>query len=172
MTTSTKAIIAQKMIENKISLIRGKKVLIDRDMADLYGVETKTLNQTVKRNIERFPEDFMFQLTAEEAQSLRSQIVTLKPGKHLKYLPYAFSEHGILMLSSVLNSRKAILVNIEIMRTSTKLRTMLAEHVELRRKIDGMEKKYDYQFKMVFDTIKKLLNPPKKQKNQIGFHVR
>ncbi len=168
----TKIIVAQEIVENKIFFLRGKKVMIDRDLAKLYGVETKALNQAVKRNMERFPEDFMFQLTQNESKSLRSQNVTLKRGQHAKYLPYAFTEHGILMLSSVLDSKRAILVNIEIMRTFSRLREMLTGNAELKRKIEGMEKKYDYQFKVIFDAIKKLLEPPPKPKNPIGFHVK
>ena len=177
---STVKIIPQEIIQNKIFIIRGKKVMFDRDLAQLYGVETKALNQAVKRNIERFPEDFMFRLSKAEMEglksqfaisnSLRSQFVTLKRGQHLKYLPYAFTEYGILMLSSVLNSKRAIQVNIQIMRTFSKLRDMLASHVELKRKIEDMEKEYDYQFKVVFDTIKKTITPPKKAKKFIGFH--
>ena len=147
--------------------------MIDRDLAKLYSVETKVLNQAVKRNIERFPEDFMFQLSNEEFKNWKSQTVTSNREKmSLRKKPYAFTEYGILMLSSVLNSRRAILVNIEIMRMFTRLREMLADHVGLRKKIEDMEKKYDYQFKMVFDAIKKLLEPPEKTKTPIGFHVR
>ena len=165
-------LILQENIQNKIFLIRGKKVMLDRDLANLYSVDTKALNQAVKRNLERFPEDFMFQLNKKEAESLRSQIVTLKQGQHRKYLPYAFTENGVAMLSSVLNSRQAIQVNIQIMRTFTRLRELMAGHKELKRKIEEMEKKYDYQFKVVFDAIKRLLEPLKKPKNPIGFHVR
>ena len=146
--------------------------MLDRDLAKIYGVETKVFNQAVKRNLERFPSDFMFQLTRKETNFLRSHFVTLKQGQHSKYLPYAFTEHGILMLSSVLNSKRAILVNIEIMRTFSRLRKILAGNTELKRKIGEMENKYDYQFKVVFDTTKKLLDPPEKPKNPIGFHVR
>lgn len=170
--TDLKTIIDEKIIERGIFIIRGKKIMLGHDLAELYGVETRALNQAVKRNSERFPEDFMFQLTREE----RSKVITIcdNPPK-VKFAPvnpYVFTEHGILMLSSVLNSRRAILVNIQIMRTFTKLREMLASHVELRRKIEEMERKYDYQFKVVFDAIKKLLEPPEKPKNPIGFHVR
>ena len=158
------------MIESKILFMRGKKVMLDRDLASLYGVEIKALNQAVKRNIERFPEDFMFQLNKKEAEFLRSQFVTLKRGQHRKYLPYAFTENGIAMLSSVLNSQRAIHVNIQIMRTFTKLRQFMASHKELRDKIEQMENKYDHQFRIVFDAIKKLLEPPEKPKKSIGFH--
>jgi hypothetical protein len=174
MTTALKTNITihHEIIENKILFTRGRKVMFDRDLAQLYRVETKVLNQAVKRNIERFPKDFMFQLTTEETKSLRSQSVTLKRGQHLKYLPYAFTEHGILMLSSVLNSGRAIQVNIQIMRTFTKLREILATHAKLRHKIEEMEKKYDYQFKVVFETIKQLFEPPQKSKELIGFRPR
>ena len=159
----------QEIIHNKIFFIRDKKVMLDRDLAMLYGVETKVLNQAVRRNIRRFPEDFMFQLTHEETQSLRSQIVTLKRGQHLKYLPYAFTEHGILMLSSVLNSEKAIQVNIQIMKVLIKLRELSIEHKDLRQKIWEMEKKYNYKFKIVFDAFKRLIEPPEKPKEPFGF---
>ncbi|MCB9747296.1 MAG: ORF6N domain-containing protein [Candidatus Omnitrophica bacterium] len=177
----------QEIIQNKIFVIRKKKIMIDQDLAALYQVETKALNQAVKRQIKRFPADFMFQLTKAEfeswksqignpiqteSNSLRSQSVTLKRGHHRKYLPYVFTEHGILMLSSVLNSDRAILVNIEIMRTFTKLREMLAGHEDLKQKIKEMEKKYDYQFKVVFAAIQKLLEPPTRNKKPIGFHAR
>ncbi len=144
--------------------------MIDRDIAALYGVETKVLNQAVKRNRERFPEDFMFQLTQSELENWKSQIVTSNKEKMgLRRRPYAFTEHGILMLSSVLNSERAIQVNIQIMRTFNKLRELMIEHQDLRDKIEELEKKYDYQFKVIFDTIKKLLDPPQKRKGPIGF---
>ena len=143
--------------------------MLDKDLAMLYGVPTKVFNQGVKRNIQRFPEDFMFQLTKEEAKSLRPQIVTLQENQHFKYMPYAFTEHGILMLSSVLKSERAIQVNIQIMRTFTKMREMLLGHQELRDKIAIMEKKYDKQFKIVFDALHQLLTPPEEPKEKIGF---
>ena len=171
-------------IERSILLIRGQKIMLYRDLAYLYGVTTKVLNQAVRRHRDRFPEDFMFQLTMEEAKiwwmevrggSLRSQIVTLKRGQHIKYRPYAFTEHGILMLSSVLNSERAVRVNIEIMRTFVRLRRILASHAELARKLDVLEKKYDYQFKIVFDAIRQLMEPPEPEleppKRRIGFLV-
>lgn len=168
--SKTKTVIPQEVIENKILLIRSKKVMLDKDLAVLYGVQTRTLNQAVKRNVQRFPEDFMFQLTREEAEKLlRSQFVTLKRGRHYKYLPYAFTENGVAMLSSILNSEGAIEVNIQIMRTFTRLREMLLSHKDLQRKIEEMEKKYDYQFKVVFDAIKQLLEPSEKPKKRIGF---
>ena len=143
--------------------------MFDRDLANLYQVETKVLNQAVKRNIQRFPGDFMFQITKEELNSLRSHFVTLKRGQHRKYLPYVFTEQGVAMLSSVLNSERAIQVNIQIMRAFIKLKEMLATHKDLKLKIEEMEKKYDYQFKIVFDAIKQLLEPPTKPKGKIGF---
>ncbi len=159
-------------IEGLILLIRGQKVMLDADLAALYGVEVRTLNQAVKRNLARFPDDFMFQLTAEEAAALRSQSVTLKSGRgqHRKYLPYAFTEQGVAMLSSVLRSPRAVQVNIQIMRTFVNLRRMLATHEELARKLAALERKYDHQFKLVFDAIRELMTPPEpKEKRRIGF---
>lgn len=165
-------IVPQQLIETKILIIRGKKVMIDRDLAMLYDVETRALNQAVRRNIKRFPEDFMFQLTKEEMNHWKSQIVISNREKMgLRKRPYAFTENGVAMLSSVLNSERAIQVNIQIMRTFTKIREMLVTHKELRRKIEEMEKKYDYQFKIVFNAIKQLLEPVQKPKKRIGFIV-
>jgi len=170
-----------EIIATKILELRGKKVMFDRDLARLYGVPAKVLNQAVKRNIKRFPEDFMFQLSWEEAGSLRSQIVTLNKsepeasqrGKHIKYLPYAFTEHGVAMLSSVLNSERAIQVNILIMRAFTKLKEILLTHKDLAAKIEALEKKYaehDQTIKEIFVAIKQLLEPPPlKEKRIIGF---
>ena len=134
------ALIPIEKIENKILLIRGKRVMVDKDLAELYGVTTKRLNEQVKRNKYRFPEDFMFQLTKEEANFSRSQIATLKQGQNIKYLPYVFTEQGVAMLSSILNSKKAILVNIQIMRIFTKLKEMIAGHKELADKLNQLEK--------------------------------
>ena len=161
-----------ELIASKIYLIRGIKVMLDRDLAELYGVETKRLKEQVRRNIERFPQDFMFELTKDEYQALRSQIATLKRGQHSKYAPFAFTEHGVLMLSSVLNSERAVQVNIQIMRTFTKLREMLSTHKDLKRKIESMEKKYDEQFQIVFEAIKQLLTEEDKPKKKIGFTVK
>ena len=130
--------------------------MLDQDLAELYGVKTKALKQAVRRNIKRFPPDFMFELTKEENQILRSQNVTLKRGQHSKHLPFAFTEQGVAMLSSVLNSERAIQVNILIMRAFTRLRQMLSTHEELKGKIEAMERKYDEQFRVVFDAIKQL----------------
>jgi phage regulator Rha-like protein len=162
-------IVTQEVIETKIISVRGRKVLLDKDLAVLYGVKTGNLNKAVKRNIKRFPEDFMFKLTKEEHDSLRFQLGILKRGRHSKYLPYAFTENGVAMLSSVLNSEMAVQVNIQIMRTFTRLREILLARKDLRQKIEEMEKKYDYQFKIVFEAIKELLGPPAKPKKPIGF---
>ena len=153
-------------------MIRGQKVLLDTDLAELYGVETKALNRAVKRNFGRFPDDFMIQLTAEEAERLRFQIGTLKTGRgrHRKYRPYAFTEQGVAMLSSVLRSERAVRVNIEIMRAFVQLRQMLSSHADLARKLAALEKKYDAQFKVVFDAIRELTTPPEPtRKRRIGF---
>lgn len=162
-------LIPQETIESKILLLREKKVMLDKDLAKLYGVTTGNLNKAVKRNIERFPDDFMFQLTKTEVDSLRFQFGSLKRGRHVKYPPYAFTEQGVAMLSSVLNSERAILVNIQIMRAFTKLREMLLTHKDLKKKIEAMERKYDRRFRVVFEAIRKLLEPPQ-PKGRIGFH--
>lgn len=175
--------IAVEVIGTKIIELRGKKVMLDKDLARLYGVPVKVLNQAVKRNKGRFPEDFMFQLSWGESESLRSQIVTLnnlkseasKRGRHIKYLPYAFSEHGVAMLSSVLNSERAIQINILIMRAFTKLRDILLTHKELAAKVESLEKKYtehDRTIRGIFEAIKKLLEPPPPERKRIiGFCV-
>jgi len=164
-------LVSIELIASKIYLIRNMKVMLDRDLAELYGVETKVLKQAVRRNIERFPADFMFELTKDEFNNLRSQIVTSSWGG-ARYLPMAFSEHGVLMLSSVLNSERAVQVNIQIMRTFTKLREMMATHSDLKRKIESMEKKYDEQFQIVFEAIKQLLSEEDKPKKKIGYTVK
>lgn len=159
-------------IESRIFQIRGRKIMLDEDLAMLYGVETKQLKRQVRRNLERFPDDFMFQLTKEEYRDfLRCQIGTLEMGRYSKYLPYAFTEQGVAMLSSVLNSKKAIMVNIQIMRAFVNIRRLSLTHTALKRKINDMERKYDRQFNIVFEAIRKLLTPPSiKPKPQIGFH--
>ena len=165
-------LIPQEAIESKILLIRGRKVMLDRDLAGLYGVKTKVLNQAVKRNIERFPEDFMFEMSKAEYQSLRYHFGALKRGEHSKYLPFAFTEHGILMLSSILSSKRAIHVNIQIMRTFTKLRELVLTNKELKHAIEKLERKvkdHDTEIQIIFDTINQLLEPPKKPKGKIGF---
>ena len=175
MTRKKKVIVpaSHQIIENMIYFIRGHKVMLDSDLALLYGVETKRLNEQVKRNIKRFPSDFMFRLTEKEEESLRSQIATSKLGSGgRRNLPYVFTEQGVSMLSSVLNNDRAIQVNIAIMRTFTSLRGMIAHHKELLRKIEGLEKKYDGQFQVVFAALKELLKKPKESKinkTPIGF---
>lgn len=171
----TRAItLPHERIERKIFLIRGKKVMIDSDLAELYDVETRILNQTVLRNKKRFPPDFMFQLNKREMNilksNLRSQIVISSWGGR-RHGVYVFTEQGVAMLSSVLNSERAIQVNIQIMRTFTKLREMLTIHRELREKIEKLEKKYDKQFRIIFDVMKKLLAVEEKPKRQIGFKL-
>jgi hypothetical protein len=158
-------------IERRILLIRGQKVMLDFHLAELYGVETKTLKRAVKRNLDRFPEDFMFVLTSEEYTPLRYQFGTLKRGGHSKYLPYAFTEQGIAMLSSVLNSKQAVHVNIEIMRAFVRLREILSTHKDLARKLEELENKYDEQFRVVFEAIRQLMIPPEPPKRRIGFRV-
>jgi len=164
-------LIPAETITSKIYSIRGKKVMLDRDLASLYGTETRILNQAVKRNIQRFPDDFMFQMTEYETKLWISQIVTSNKEKMgLRKRPMAFTEHGILMLSSVLNSKKSVQVNIQIMRTFTQLRRMLLTNHALRAKISDMETRYDRQFKVVFDAIRQLLTPTEKPKRRIGFN--
>lgn len=175
-------IISVEIIVSKILEVRGRRVMLDRDLAMLYGVPVKVLNQAVKRNLKRFPSDFMYQLTKQEVVNLRSQIVTsssrsqivtLKRGQNIKYLPYVFTQEGVAMLSSVLNSERAIKVNIQIMRAFVKLKELLLSHKELAAKIEGLEKKYsehDEQITYIFEAIKQLLEPPK-QTQAIGFHV-
>lgn len=165
-------LVPMEAITAKIYLLRNQKVMLDRDLAELYGVETRALKQAVRRNIRRFPEDFMFELTQEEEDSLRSQTVTLKGrGQHSKYLSFAFTEQGVAMLSSVLKSERAIEVNIAIMRTFVQMRQMLVTHAhaDLRRKIEEMESKYDEQFQIVFEAIRQLLADDEKSKPKIGF---
>jgi hypothetical protein len=162
-------LISQETIQSKIFFLRGKKVMIDRDLAILYEVPTKALNQAVKRNIHRFPEHFMFQLTSEEKDELVTKCDRFKPLKHSTSLPYAFTEHGVAMLSSVLNSEKAIMVNIQIINTFIRMRELLMNYEEIKQKIEDMEEKYDYQFKVVFEAIRQLLEPPEKLERKIGF---
>jgi hypothetical protein len=159
-------------VERAIVVVRGLRVLLDSDLAVLYGVSVKSLNQAVKRNIDRFPEDFMFQLTENESELLRSQSVTLEPagrGKHRKYEPYAFTEQGVAMLSSVLRSPRAVQANIEIMRAFVRLRRMLQENAELSRRLDALERKYDARFRSVFEAIRELMEPARTHTKKIGF---
>ena len=152
--------LSHEVIERKIYLIRGKKVMLGHDLAGLYQVETGELNRQVKRNPRRFPEDFMFQVTQEEFKSLRCQIGISNRGG-MRYLPYAFTEHGIMNLSSVLNSPRALEVNLQIMRTFVKQRELLMAHKDLKSRIDDLEKKYDGQFQVVFKAIKLLVDDKK-----------
>ncbi|MEK7269706.1 MAG: ORF6N domain-containing protein [Planctomycetota bacterium] len=184
------ALVPVASAEKRILLIRGQRVLLDSDLAVLYGVETRVLVQAVKRNIERFPEDFLFRLTPDEALRSRSQIVilndedkgsagasrlrfgALKRGANIKYLPYAFTEQGVAMLSSVLRSPRAVRVNIEIMRAFVRHRQMLQGHTDLARKLAALERKYDVQFRAVFDAIRSLMEPPvASPKPRIGFRT-
>jgi hypothetical protein len=155
----------------RILTIRGHRVLLDADLAELYGVPTKGFNQSVRRNAHRFPEDFMFRLTGEEFENLRSQFVTSRSWGGRRYPPLAFTEQGVAMLSSVLNSDRAIRVNIAIMRTFMRLRGIVVSNEELARKLAVLERKYDAQFKVVFDAIREMMMPPVKAKRRIGFHA-
>ena len=166
------SILSPKRIEQKIYLVRGQKVVLDKDLAKLYGVETRVLNQAVRRNLERFPDDFMFVLTRGEIGRI-SQIVTSSDLKFSKSV-FAFTEQGVAMLSTVLKSTRAIHVNIEIMRAFVRLRQMLASSSELSKRLDDLEKKYDQQFKIVFDAIRELMDPKTtgaSDKREIGFHT-
>ncbi len=157
-------------IASKIYLIRGVRIMLDRDLAELYEVKTKVLKQAVRRNIKRFPDDFMFELTKEELEDWRSRFVTSNSDKMgLRYRPMAFTERGLAMLSGVLNSDRAIRVNIQIMRTFTQLRKTLFAYDELKEKIEAIERKYDKRFKVVFDALDRLLSVKKKPKRKIGF---
>ena len=191
---SEASLIPVRRIERKILLLRGEKVMLDRDLAELYGVETKVLNQAVKRNVDRFPADFMFQLSKEEAAQIsrsqivtldgetgeiasknmrnpRSQIVTLESGQNLKYRPYAFTEQGVGMLSGVLSSPRAVQTHVAIIRAFVQLRQMLASNAGLARKLEALEKKYDAKFRIVFDAIREMMDEKKKPRREIGFHT-
>jgi hypothetical protein len=162
-------IIAIEDIAQRIYFIRGFKVMLDRDLAALYDVETKVLKQAVRRNIGRFPPDFMFELTKDENLSLRSQNVTLKRGQHSKYLPFAFTEQGVSMLSSVLRSERAVQVNIQIMRTFVKIRQMLQIHGEMKNELAELRSQMDERFQIVFTILDKLVNEGEEEKRKIGF---
>ena len=171
-------LIPAERIESKILLLRGQKVLLDRDLAALYEVETKALTRAVRRNHERFPDDFAFVLDKQEVTTLRRQFGTSKTDRRTdprggsRYAPMAFTEQGVAMLSSVLNSPRAVQVNIAIMRAFVRLRQILTAHADLARKLDELEKKYDVQFRVVFDALRQLMNPPRPPRKQIGFSVR
>jgi phage regulator Rha-like protein len=180
-----KSLVPDERIISQIYFIRGEKVMFDRDLAELYGVETKVLNQSIKRNIDRFPKDFMFQLNEKEttafssfqngilnnSNSLRSQIVTLKKGRgqHLKYAPYVFTEQGVAMLSAILKSKKAVAVSIQVVRTFVRLREILSTHKQLREKVELMENKYDKSFKVIFQMIARMMKEDTEPKKRIGF---
>ena len=167
-------LIPVERIEQRIFILHSHKVILDSDLAMLYGVSVKVLNQAVKRNRKRFPSDFMLRLTVRDWTGLRSQFVTLERssnrGRHRKYLPYAFTEQGVAMLSSVLHSERAIQVNIEIMRAFVRLREMIASHKDLMKRLEELEQKYDVKFKVIFDALRQLMEPPTKPKERIGFH--
>jgi len=169
------ASVPSERIERLILLIRGQKVMLSSDLAELYQVEPRVLVQSAKRNLARFPQDFMFQLTEEEYSNLKSQIVISSWGGLRRARPYAFTEQGVAMLSSVLRSKRAIRVNIEIMRAFVRLRRILASHADLACKLDALEKKYDAQFRVVFDAIRQLMEAPEPEpetpKRRIGFLV-
>jgi phage regulator Rha-like protein len=170
--TSSNSLVPLERIERLIFVIRGVKVMLDSDLAALYGVTAGNLNKSVKRNLERFPEDFMFQLSKEEYASLRFQIGILKRGQHSKYLPHVFTEHGVAMLSSVLNSPRAIQVNIAVMRTFSKLRELLSTHKELAEKLAELERtvtQHDKSILALFEAIRQLMQTPEKPKRPIGF---
>jgi hypothetical protein len=169
-----KILVPAERIEHAILILRGQKVMLDAELAAMYGVDTRELVQAVKRNIDRFPGDFMFQLTAGEFELLRSQSVISKPAGRggRRVAPYAFTEQGVAMLSSVLRSPRAVQVNIEIMRAFVRLRQMLQQNTELARKLAALERQYDGQFKMVFEAIRGLMAPISKDKPRIGFRKR
>jgi phage regulator Rha-like protein len=165
------AIIQEKIID-KIHLVRGLKVMIDKDIAELYGIETKRLKEQVNRNINRFPSHYMIELTKDEYESLRSQNATLKQGAHTKYLPYAFTEHGVLMLANVLKSGRAIEMSIKIIDVFVKLREMLLTHTDILLKLEILEKQVvqnSDEIRTIFEALKQLLNPPQEPRKRIGF---
>ncbi|MCI0531121.1 MAG: ORF6N domain-containing protein [candidate division Zixibacteria bacterium] len=166
-----KAMILAQRIETKIHLFRGQKVMLSTDLAELYRVEPRVLTQAVRRNKDRFPEDFMFQLSKSEFRNLKSQIVTSSWGGLRRATPYAFTEQGVAMLSSVLNSPRAISVNIEIMRAFVRMRQMLSSYAELTEKLEKLEDKYDIRFRVVFRAIRELMKPPERTRRQIGFRT-
>ena len=162
-------------IESLIVVIRDQRVILAADLAQIYGVQTRGLNQAIKRNFEKFPDDFMFRLTrrdAEEISRSRSQSVIMKRGQNIKYLPYAFTEYGAIMAANVLNSPRAVQMSVFVVRAFVRLRQMIASHKDLTRRLGEMEKKYDMQFKVVFDAIRQLMAPPEGKKRKIGFLVK
>ena len=169
-----KIVVSVMTIEKQIHLIRSQRVILDDDLSQLYGVETKALKRAVRRNRKRFPEDFMFVLTNQEYYSLRCQLGTMKRGQHSKYLPYAFSEQGVAMLSSVLHSHRAVGVNIAIMRAFVRLREIVGAHKDLMNKLEILERKFeshDVQIHGIFEAINQLMEPEQKQRRRVGFDV-
>jgi len=169
------SVVPDEVLISKIYFIRGQKVMLDIDLAELYGVETRILKQAVRRNINRFPEDFMFELTKQEQAALKEQNKALEQSGHATYAPFAFSEHGVLMLSSVLNSERAINVNIQIMRIYTKLKEMLSTHKDILLKLEQLEKKitgHDEDIKLIFSALKQLVQQPNPQRKRIGFKAK
>ena len=168
------AVIPAERIEKAIRSIRGEKVMLDSDLAELYGVETRVLNQAVKRNASRFPEDFVFQLNADEVVKLNRSQIVIGSQKHRdpRFPPYVFTEHGALMLANVLNSERAAQTSVQVVRAFVRLRQMLSSNAELARKLAALENKYDRQFKVVFDAIRQLMSPPEPKRREIGFHVK
>ncbi len=164
-------IIPIEIIEKKIFEIRGRKVMIDRHLADLYGVETRILNQSVKRNINRFPEEFMFQLTKDERNKVITICDNLDSLKYARTMPYAFTEYGVAMLSSVINNDKAIQVNIQIIKTFVKLRQLISSTSQLHKRLEEMEKKYNKNFKIIFQVLHELMEIPEKPRKEIGFKI-
>ncbi|MCG2725466.1 MAG: ORF6N domain-containing protein [Elusimicrobia bacterium] len=164
--------IPAETIEQAILFIHGQKIILDYDLAKLYGVTTKRLNEQVKRNRNRFPKDFMFRLNKQEAKNLRSQSATSKSRGGRRYLPFAFTEHGVVMSANVLNSATAIKISIDIVRTFVRLRQMITAHKNLAKRLNQLENKYDAQFKIVFDAIRELMAPPAKPKKRIGFSAK
>lgn len=173
---SAKAPTAALVLEHasrRILLVRGQRVMLDSDLAELYGVSTGRLNEQVKRNLERFPPDFMFELSPDEVATLRSQFAISKPGRGgRRYAPRVFTEHGVAMLSSVLNSECAVQVNIAVVRAFVRLREMLGSHEDLARRLAELEQKYDAQFRVVFDAIRQLMATPPGESRRIGFHAK
>jgi hypothetical protein len=167
----TGKVVPAEVIERKILIVRGQRVMLDRDLAELYGASTKRLNEQVKRNKRRFPDDFMFQLTEDEKNELVANCDRFSPLKHSTALPYAFTEHGALMLANVIKSATAIEVSILVVRAFARLREIIRTHKDLQRKIEDMEQKYDKQFRIVFEAIRELITPKEeKPKRRIGFH--
>jgi hypothetical protein len=173
MTKNNLPTLPDEIIVNKIYLIREQKVMIDRDLAELYGVETKRLKEAIKRNIERFPEDFMFEMSKEEFENWRTQFATSKSDTMgLRYAPFCFTEQGVTMLSCVLNSKRAIEVNIKIIRVFTRMKEMLLTHKDILLKLEQLERQVvqnSEEIQIIFDALKQLLNPPQKPRRLIGF---